>query len=202
MPTATKPARRPPVISYTPKGTPLTKAGPEPVEDRDLSDLTPGFRVSVERLVEWLKSRGWKPLITEGWRSEARQAWLYNLGRTTALPKPDGRGLGGRVVTNARSARKSWHPYRVAVDIVDADELWKETARQRRWQVDLLAGCRQFGLRSGMDWDADGQTSDEAFVDAPHVQDVRVPRSPTEQDMADYDAGRVHRVLARYGIAA
>jgi hypothetical protein len=207
MPTAASAARRPGtrapvIISYTPAGVGLVRAPAEPPADRDLEDLAPEFRAKVEALFAWLRLRTWKPVAVETIRTSERQTWLFNLGRTTALPKPDGRGLGGRVVTKARTGRRSWHPYRVAVDVVDADELWRETPRQQRFRVDLLAGARLFGIRSGMDWDHDGASTDESFVDAPHLQDLRVPRSPTEQDMADFDAGRVHRVLQRYGVWA
>lgn len=194
----------------TRKAPALRPAPPEPAADRDLDDLHPYVRGRAELLLADLRAAGFTPVVTEVLRTNARQAWLHALGRTTVAK--DGRGRGGRTVTRARTAATTWHGYRLALDVVDATIRWNDRhPRWGQWTAALAASARRHGFRWGADWDHDGQTGDETFLDWPHLQLYAtvdpagvvtvVPRSPTADDEADHARGALHRVFARYGLA-
>src|SRR3990172_811077 len=81
--------------------------------DRDPAKWHPLLRQRWPLLAGHLLARVGKVMINEGYRSDARQAWLYGQGRTAAelavvgldpaLARPGAR------VTNAASARLSAH---------------------------------------------------------------------------------------------
>lgn len=197
--TAAKPA--------TKAGPTLRPAPPEPVADRDLEDLHPFVLPRAQAVLDELRGGGFDPLPTEVLRTNERQAWLHALGRTTVAP--DGRGRGGAVVTRARTAATTWHGYRLAFDIVDRRILYNlRHPRWGQWTAALAAAARTHGFRWGADWDNDGSTADESFLDWPHLQllagptGLVIPRSPSATDQADHARGALHRVFARYGLAA
>ena len=180
-------------------GRALTLAGPEPASIRDLDRLVPPVRAKAEQVRALFAGKGLDALVTDTLRLPERQPWLYALGRTTY--HRDGRGKKGVPVTKVASPWASWHAYGVAFDVVDRTVRWNE--RHRLWGVYTAAmalAAETFGLRWGADWNANGRTDDERFLDWPHLQDERVPVSPTRQDQADAAAGNVAAVLARYGI--
>ncbi len=106
---------------------------------------------------------GHDPIVFEGFRSDERAAWLYKSGREF----DDGRGI----VTKAPTARKSWHRYGLAVDIISKSKEWD--ALPRFWR-DLRVTITEIGLVSGDDWDRDGipveDDPDEHLSDRPHCQ--------------------------------
>lgn len=71
---------------------------------RDLNELLPEVKKGAELFLEECKKQGLNVLITETYRSQARQDWLYEQGRTRA----------GRKVT---WTKKSKHTSRRAFDI-------------------------------------------------------------------------------------
>lgn len=74
--------------------------------DRSLKHLFPPFREDILRLIEQLRDATGEPwTVVEGFRSNARQLWLYASGRTRPGP----------VVTWMRSP--TWHGTGIAVDI-------------------------------------------------------------------------------------
>jgi peptidoglycan LD-endopeptidase CwlK len=54
----------------------------EPVACRDLNQLDPTFRHKLEAVIADLAGQGIHLLVTETYRSQARQDYLYSLGRT------------------------------------------------------------------------------------------------------------------------
>lgn len=71
---------------------------------RDLGKLDPTFRRKLEAVVSDLAGHGYDLLITETWRSQSRQDYLYSLGRT----RP-----GNKVTWT----RKSYHQTGKAADV-------------------------------------------------------------------------------------
>lgn len=136
---------------------------PEPPPSRDMLLLAPLFAEKVFTLIRDMEARGHDPIVFEGFRSDERQAWLYACGREF----DDGRG----VVTKAATARKSWHRYGLAVDIISRSKRWD--AQVRFW-VDLRCIATELGLTSGSDWNRNGipvgDDPDEHLADAPHTQ--------------------------------
>jgi len=126
---------------------------------RDLSVLAPKFRAALERGIARLMAMGFDPVVVETLRTHDRQEYLYGFGRDY----DDGRGR----VTFSRDADETWHGYGLAADVIPRKDgytapRWVWDAYGRAWQAE--------GLRWGADWDHDGSTKDETFLDFPHVQ--------------------------------
>lgn len=126
---------------------------------RDLSVLAPKFRAALERGIARLMAMGFDPVVVETLRTHDRQEYLYGFGRDY----DDGRGR----VTFSRDADETWHGYGLAADVIPrkdgyAAPRWVWDTYGRAWQAE--------GLRWGADWDHDGSTTNETFLDFPHVQ--------------------------------
>lgn len=142
----------------------LPKPPAEVPTDRDLTKIAPLLRLKLlNAVLPQMRARGHDPLIFEGFRSDARAAFLYGFGRSY----DDGRGI----VTNARDASKTYHRYGLAVDIISASREWD--APEKFW-TDLRKIVTANALRSGDDWDRDGiavgPDPDESYSDRPHAQ--------------------------------
>lgn len=129
-----------------------------PVE-RSMLGLAPQFRAAIERVLDRMRADGHDPLVFETLRTDERQAFIYGFGRTW----DDGRG----VVTHSESAADTWHGYGLAVDIVCNRTYWNAS---RQFWLSLGVAVRSEGLVWGADWNGNGRTDDERFVDRPHVQ--------------------------------
>lgn len=140
---------------------------PEPRPDRDLTKCAPKFRERVWTLVNEHTRRGHDPIVFEAVRSDARQAWLFRLGRDYTIPGDD-RGI----VTNASDGRLSWHRYGLAVDILSKKSGWP--APETKFALDLRELALEIGLTSGMDWNRNGVPVGldpaEHRWDGPHIQ--------------------------------
>lgn len=103
--------------------------------------------------------------ILSGHRSPEEQQALYAQGRT----KP------GNKVTNIDGVTKlSMHNHSpsLAVDIAPYPIDWNDHARfiQLAWYVQGIADAMGVNLRWGGDWNGNGRTDDERFVDLPHFE--------------------------------
>lgn len=98
---------------------------------------------------------GWK--VAEGFRSQARQDWLYAQGRT----RP------GSIVTYKRGATGN-HPKGLAVDIYPHDAkgniIWEPDGRCWQW---LGHAARTNKMQSGQDY---VKLFGGTFIDQPHVE--------------------------------
>lgn len=126
---------------------------------RDLSVLAPKFRKALEAGMARLMALGFDPVVVETLRTHDRQRFLHGFGRDY----DDGRGI----VTFSSDADETWHGYGLAADVIPRREgygapSWVWAAYGRAWRAE--------GLRWGADWDHDGETKDETFLDYPHVQ--------------------------------
>lgn len=85
----------------------------EPPRNRDPKQLWDPFGVRLNKLLEMMRAQGFDPILFEGKRSEARQKWLYGVGRTHSLTR--------RPVT---WTLKSRHLVGKAADIISESRLW------------------------------------------------------------------------------
>lgn len=137
--------------------------------ERDLDKLVPAFRERVAGLVLRLQARGFKARAHETYRSPERARQLVAEGKS--------KSTGGL----------SMHCYGLAADIICADHKWACRASGCRFFAALGEEARVLGLVWGGDWDGDGDTKDQTFIDLPHVQAIpigdqaRVRAMPAEQ---------------------
>lgn len=133
--------------------------------NRDLSLLAPAFRAAVNAAVAECSGRGFPVKVNEGFRSQGRQNWLYQQGRTRPGPK----------VTNAPTSLTSWHGYGLAVDVIHATKAYKpagsNVAGNNKWFADVAAIFKAHGCKWGGDW---------TKPDRPHMQWGRCTASPTQ----------------------
>lgn len=102
--------------------------------------------------------------VIEGVRTLDRQKELYAQGRT----KP------GPVVTwtlNSRHIVKA-DGYGYAVDLLPAPYDWKEAGPFNAVYDAMMAAAKELGvpIRSGMDWDRDGNKREKGETDSPHFE--------------------------------
>lgn len=150
-----------------------------PVTSR-VTALAPKMQVAVEAIIKQMADLGHKAKVFETLRTAERQAFLHGFGRTY----DDGRGT----VTKVQDARKGWHFYGLAVDIVQNDASpWD--APQAFWQT--LGKCAEAnGLTWGGRW---------KFLDLPHSQWAGCPTSPTALDIALAAESGIEAVQKKYG---
>lgn len=132
----------------------------EPPVNRSYSELYPPFAEKIKDIVsemnEWCEVH-WphhKCMLFEGFRTVARQQWLYASGRTRPGP----------IVTYKNgTTNKSNHQSRLAADIIGVTSNGQPT-----W--DCPAGFWQYlghlARRNGLNWGGDWH----GFVDQPHVE--------------------------------
>lgn len=158
---------------------------------RTIDGLAPRFRTAVERVLAGMRTDGHDPVVFETLRTEERQAFLYGFGRDY----DDGRGI----VTHSDSAVDTWHGYGLAVDIISGSRLW--SAGDGFW-TSLGTHARRHGLVWGADWNGNGRTDDERFVDRPHIQwGHGMRRSPSSRAAALQASGGNPAVWAVVGAA-
>jgi len=150
-----------------------------PVTSR-VTALAPKMQVAVEAIIKQMADLGHKAKVFETLRTAERQAFLHGFGRTY----DDGRGT----VTKVQDARKGWHFYGLAVDIVQNDASpWD--APQAFWQT--LGKCAEAnGLTWGGRW---------KFLDLPHSQWAGCPTSPTALDISLATESGIEAVWKKYG---
>lgn len=141
--------------------------------------LAPKMQVAVEAIIKGMADAGHKAKVFETLRTAERQAFLYGFGRQY----DDGRGT----VTKVQDARRGWHFFGLAVDIVESDATpWN--ASQAFWQT-LGKLAEQHGLTWGGRW---------KFLDLPHCQFANCPTSPTDLDRSLYAEAGMEAVWAKY----
>jgi peptidoglycan L-alanyl-D-glutamate endopeptidase CwlK len=161
-----------------------------PVE-RSVQGLAPQFRAAVDRVLDRMRADGHDPMVFETLRSDDRQQFIYGFGRDY----DDGRGI----VTHSESAADTWHGYGLAVDIVCRRTLW---GASKQFWIALGVACRHEGLVWGADWNNNGRTDDERFVDRPHVQwGNGMRRSPSSRAQQLMASGGYHAVWQVVGAA-
>lgn len=123
---------------------------------RSILDLKPELQEKAKAFEEAMKEAGIRFRYTCTYRSQKEQDDLYAQGRT----KP------GPIVTKVRHSK---HTDREAFDVVVLDAVGRPVWAPSAY-MDLGKLGQKVGLRWGGDWDGDGQTTDERFVDLPHFE--------------------------------
>jgi hypothetical protein len=137
---------------------------PEVPASNDMLLVAPVFAAKVFGVVKTMERQGFDPIVFEAFRSDARATYLAGFGRDY----DDGRGI----VTNALDAKRTWHRYGLAVDIISKTKEWD--APERFWAA-LADAAKAEGLAWGGTW---------KFADKPHVQWVcdHMLVSPSDYD--------------------
>lgn len=120
------------------------------INSRSLEDLLPQAKERAEKFISICKEHGIDLLVTSTYRDLESQMALYAQGRTTA----------GVVVTNA-PAGKSFHNYRVALDVVPIINGKPNWSDKLLWEQ-----IGAIGESCGLEWAGRWKT----FKEYPHFQ--------------------------------
>lgn len=137
-------------IPPAPKPTPAMTSS-NPIDSRSLEDLEPKTRALAKRFVEEAERAGFRVLVYSTFRNAAKQAQLYNQGRTAP----------GKVVTNARPGY-SWHNFRRAFDFVPLTK----TGAADWGNLSAYNTLGALGKSLGLTWGGDFKS----LVDRPHFE--------------------------------
>lgn len=119
----------------------------------NIAKLAPNTKAATEKLYAKAKELGADILIYETLRTIEKQREYYNAGKSQTM--------------------KSYHLVGQALDfvpIVNGKEQWSFKAYVTEPYKSLVAYAKSLGFTWGADWDNDGSTTDESFVDSPHFQ--------------------------------
>ncbi|WP_249436113.1 M15 family metallopeptidase [Paenibacillus sp. Marseille-Q4541] len=128
----------------------------DPIE---VTGLHPTVAEKQGQLVERARKKGIRIIITEGYRSKARQDELFQQGRST----------DGKIVTSARGG-ESYHNYGLAIDfairVSDDKVVWDmeydgNENGNSDW-MEIVEIAKELGFEWGGDW--------ASFPDYPHLQ--------------------------------
>ncbi len=126
--------------------------------NRDLSLLAPKFAAVVTAAIADCATKGLPVKVNEGFRSQARQSYLYEQGRS----RP------GDIVTNAPTSLTSWHGYGLAVDVIHQTKAYwpfgqdaAHAAQNEDWFRQVAQVFKAHGCAWGGDW---------TKPDTPHMQ--------------------------------
>jgi peptidoglycan L-alanyl-D-glutamate endopeptidase CwlK len=135
---------------------------------RDLSELNPLVRIMLELAVADIKSQGVNPLITETYRSQERQNYLYCQGRTISEAVAKGiNSAFAQAYCNPTAKKVTWtlnsiHKERKAVDVVpqrDGKAIWN--VKDKHSQI-IIGTMQKYGFEAGANW--------TTSPDSPHFQ--------------------------------
>lgn len=117
---------------------------------RDLNELNPYVKELAEEFLDKCARAGLKVVITETYRSPARQDYLYSQGRT----------IPGKIVTNATGkAKSSYHYWRLAFDVC-------QNVKGAAYDNAFFAKVGPIGESVGLEWGGRWTSP----VDKPHFQ--------------------------------
>lgn len=125
---------------------------------RDIKELSPVTQTACNLFQEECKKAGLRVCITETYRSQARQNYLYEQGRSRA----------GNVVTWTKNSR---HTGRMAWDIC------KNVKGQEYSDSAFFSKCGQVAKRLGITWGGTWSTPDK-----PHFEISKEWKSPVQED--------------------
>lgn len=121
----------------------------------DINELVSYIRPYASKLVEKCKKQGINIKITETYRPQSRQDYLYAQGRTRT----------GNIVTNAKT---SVHTSRKAFDVCINE-------KGNEYNQTLLNKVGKIGVSLGLEWGGNWSS----FKDSPHFQMLEEPKKDT-----------------------
>ncbi len=124
---------------------------------RDIKELSPLAQIACNLFLDECKKAGLNVLITETYRSQNRQNWLYEQGRTRA----------GNIVTWTKNSR---HTSRLAWDIC------KNVKGQEYSDSAFFAKCGEVAKGLGITWGGIWSTPDK-----PHFEITNGWKSPVQE---------------------
>jgi peptidoglycan L-alanyl-D-glutamate endopeptidase CwlK len=130
--------------------------------DNDLDLLAPKFGAAVTVALKEANKAGFDAVVFEAFRSDVRQRFLYQKGRTIIPPKTP--------VTNAPTADFSWHGYGLAIDVVHRTKFW-EPDGGFDWFRNVAKIFKAYNCKWGGDWTS---------IDPPHFQWHLCKPSPSD----------------------
>lgn len=152
------------------------------VSEQRLALVNPQLANLVRKMADILALESLTVRVTQGLRTWAEQAVLYDQGRATP----------GKIVTRARPGY-SYHNFGLAVDLVPMIDIgpdWDTT--HPVWQRMIAVG-QQVGLQAGALW--------RTFPDMPHFQLTgNLPTSPNSSVRAAYENGGLNKVWEEAGL--
>lgn len=135
---------------------------------RDLNKLSPKGKIACELFLKKCEAAGLKVLVTETYRSQARQSYLYEQGRS----RP------GKIVTNVKKV--GYHNTGNAWDIC------KNVKGQEYSDSTFFAKCGEIAKSLGIEW---GGTW-KGFVDTPHFQ-IDNSWQPPKESVEDMEPKKI-----------
>lgn len=140
----------------------MQRMGNETKACRDISALSPVAQRACRAFLRKCEKEGLPVLITETYRSQARQDYLYAQGRTRA----------GKIVTWTRNSR---HTGRMAWDIC------KNVKGQEYADAAFFAKCGAIAKRLGITWGGTWDTPDK-----PHFEVTKDWKGEEESEVVKY----------------
>ena len=170
------------------------------VVDHDLSRLAPNFAAGLLAAIAECGQTSFTyrgsvlapsldVTVFEGYRSGARQTWLYAQGRTRPGP----------IVTNAKTNLTSWHGYALAADVVHRTKFWEpfgsdkiaaNRQKNEAWFAAVAAVFKKHGCNWGGDW---------TKPDTPHMQWRGCTASPSQGAIDLVRTQGIHAVWEKLG---
>lgn len=155
------------------------KIPPEPPRIALIDHLAPYVAYGAGRVIGGMHMAGYEVMPFETLRTDARQEWLFQFGRTW----DDGRGK----VTRASTGDMGWHKFGFALDIVENDSTpW--VASQQFWST-LGRLYEENGFTWGGRWKR---------LDLPHGQWKKCPVRPTPEDLELYRTEGLEALWDKY----
>lgn len=143
------------------------------VVQNDLSACAPKFHEAVSAALDECREAGYDAIVFEALRSQDLQNLYWKRGRDS-----DGNIVNqNAVVTNVRYARRGWHFFGLAVDVISESKEWSVSDE---WRAAVTIIFKKHGLHWGGDW--------PHFHDLPHYQWTN-QRDPSDNDRSTYEQG-------------
>ena len=147
---------------------------------RDISELTPLAQKACNLFLRCCAEKGLKVCITETYRSQDRQNWLYTQGRTR----------NGNIVTWTKNSR---HTSRRAWDIACNGHLL--------YDIDILNKAGAIAKSLGITWGGDWTTPDKPHFEidvnweAPKEDEEEVKRYSTIEEIPEWGRATIQSLI-------
>lgn len=112
----------------------------------ELEDLNPYFKNKVKKLVKTMEKKGHKVKISDTYRSQERQEFIFKASRVLSKIRGGSRGVTG-TVNSKHSITKNGEPSSCAVDIRPQKNM--SIKEQAEFYIVLRDEAVKIGLRSG-----------------------------------------------------